>query len=46
MKKFEYLVKTSISREEIDSYGLEGWELVLTYMESRVREFVFKREIL
>lgn len=56
MKKFEYLIKENCNKDELNSYGSEGWELVSTVSEKfykdylnvfevRIIKYIFKREL-
>jgi hypothetical protein len=41
MKKYEYIARPSLSNDDLNVLGQEGWELVCV----NVNMFIFKREI-
>lgn len=46
-KKFEYHKenRSSLSIEELNALGVQGWELVQTLKDKSDRTFIFKREL-
>ncbi len=46
MKKFEYkIVKSSLSEDELNILGDEGWELICHNIVVSNQMFIFKKEI-
>jgi len=49
MKKFEYKIDTNLGENNLNDFGLEGWELVsvskINTPHSEDTKFYFKREI-
>lgn len=46
MRRFEYMRTGPRSRQYMDSYGKEGWELVAAYLDGNGLEvLIWKREL-